>query len=175
MLFEGTGRMRIALRTGTHSPWISRRLGALGHEVLVANPRKLRLVAESDAKHDRPNAQLLPRLPHLGPGFSPHSDAVDPGAERSHPRTSRLPLTSVGAPAHTADAIGRPRAASRHDRWLRCGGPGGGDGFLWRTDSAAASGVRMPTIRFTKRRIPQNVPRSQSECPTDWVPSHRCK
>jgi transposase len=67
LLFEGKGRMRIALEAGTHSPWISRLLVALGHETLVANPRKLRLIAESDAKHDRADAQLLARLAHVGP------------------------------------------------------------------------------------------------------------
>jgi len=35
--------------------------------VLVANPRKLRLIAESDAKHDRADARLLARLAHVGP------------------------------------------------------------------------------------------------------------
>jgi transposase len=67
VLFEGKGRMRIALEAGTHSPWISRLLLALGHEVLVANPRKLRLIAESDAKHDRADAHILARLAHVGP------------------------------------------------------------------------------------------------------------
>src|SRR5271154_1024105 len=37
VLFEGKGRMRIALEAGTHSPWISRLLIALGHQALVAN------------------------------------------------------------------------------------------------------------------------------------------
>jgi len=69
VLFEGKGRMRIALEAGTHSPWISRLLIALGHEALVANPRKLRLIAESDAKHDRADAQLLARLAHVGPAL----------------------------------------------------------------------------------------------------------
>lgn len=69
VLFAGKGRMRIALEAGTHSPWISRLLSALGHEVLVANPRKLRLIAESDAKHDRADAQLLARLAHVGPAL----------------------------------------------------------------------------------------------------------
>jgi transposase len=36
--------MRIAIETGTHSPWASRVLEGLGHEVLVANSRKLRLI-----------------------------------------------------------------------------------------------------------------------------------
>jgi transposase len=69
VLFEGKGRMRIALEAGTHSPWISRLLIALGHEVLVANPRKLRLIAESDSKHDRADARLLARLAHAGPAL----------------------------------------------------------------------------------------------------------
>src|SRR3954469_3127520 len=47
VLFAGKGRMRIALEVGTHSPWISRLLIAYGHEVLVANPRKVRLIAEN--------------------------------------------------------------------------------------------------------------------------------
>ena len=69
VLFEGKGRMRIALEAVTHSPWISRLLIALGHEVLVANPRKLRLIAESDSKHDRADARLLARLAHVGPAL----------------------------------------------------------------------------------------------------------
>jgi len=35
--------MRIALEAGTHSPWVSRLLESLGHEVPVANPRKIRV------------------------------------------------------------------------------------------------------------------------------------
>src|ERR1039457_2765655 len=37
---EERTRMRIALEVGTLSPWVSRRLKGLGHEVLVAHPRK---------------------------------------------------------------------------------------------------------------------------------------
>src|SRR5687767_1451509 len=51
--------MRIVLETGTHSPWISRGLEELGHEVLVANARRLRLIAEHDAKSDRVDAETL--------------------------------------------------------------------------------------------------------------------
>src|SRR5215212_6857816 len=36
--------MRIAIEAGTHSPWASRVLKECGHEVLVANARKLRLI-----------------------------------------------------------------------------------------------------------------------------------
>jgi transposase len=41
---------RIALEIGTHSPWISRLLSELGHEVIVANARKVRLIGRSARK-----------------------------------------------------------------------------------------------------------------------------
>src|SRR5215470_756953 len=41
--FGGLPRSWVALETGTHSPWISRLLGELGHEVIVANARQVRL------------------------------------------------------------------------------------------------------------------------------------
>ena len=53
---------RIALETGTHSPWISRLLNGLGHEVIVANARRVRLIGESRKKDDRRDAQTLARL-----------------------------------------------------------------------------------------------------------------
>ena len=37
-------RCRIVLEVGTHSPWVSRLLTSLGHEVFVANPRQLKLI-----------------------------------------------------------------------------------------------------------------------------------
>ena len=67
--FEGKPRLRIALEVGTHSPWVSRLLTALGHDVLVANPRKVRLISENDSKHDRADARLLARLAHVGPAL----------------------------------------------------------------------------------------------------------
>ena len=66
---------RIALEIGTHSPWISRLLSELGHEVIVANARKVRLIGESRKKDDRLDAQTLCE------GAS-RSDG-DPGASRA--------------------------------------------------------------------------------------------
>jgi transposase len=60
-------RCRIVLEVGTHSPWVSRLLAELGHEVIVANPRNVRLIAESDRKHDRGDAEQLARLGRLDP------------------------------------------------------------------------------------------------------------
>jgi transposase len=59
MVFAGTEKMRIAIECGTHSPWVSRLLQELGHEVIVANPRRLRLIAESNRKNDKADARTL--------------------------------------------------------------------------------------------------------------------
>jgi transposase len=44
-------------------------LGELGHEVIVANARKLRLIGESRKKDDRLDAQTLARLARIDPGL----------------------------------------------------------------------------------------------------------
>jgi len=66
-VFGAMPRSRIALEIGTHSPWISRLLGELGHEVIVANARKVRLIGESRKKDDRLDAQTLARLARIDP------------------------------------------------------------------------------------------------------------
>jgi hypothetical protein len=48
--------MRIAIEAGTHSPWVSRLLEECGHEVLVANSRKLRLIYANKQKTDEIDA-----------------------------------------------------------------------------------------------------------------------
>jgi len=60
-------RSRIALEIGTHSPWVSRLLSELGHAVIVANARKVRLIGESRKKDDRLDAQTLARLARIDP------------------------------------------------------------------------------------------------------------
>jgi transposase len=65
--FKGQESARVALETGTHSPWLSRLLEKLGHEVIVANARKLRLISESDSKRDRTDAELLARVARVDP------------------------------------------------------------------------------------------------------------
>ena len=62
---ETFGRMprsRVALETGTHSPWMSRLLSELGHEAIVAHARDVRLIGESRRKDDKIDAQTLARL-----------------------------------------------------------------------------------------------------------------
>ncbi len=66
-VFGALPSSRIALEIGTHSPWISRLLSELGHEVIVANARKVRLIGESRKKDDRLDAQTLARLARIDP------------------------------------------------------------------------------------------------------------
>ena len=59
--------MRIATEAGTHSPWVSRLLEECGHEVLVANARKLKLIYANKRKTDEIDAENLARLARLDP------------------------------------------------------------------------------------------------------------
>jgi transposase len=65
-VFGQMPRSRIALETGMHSPWVSRLLGELEHEVMVAHARNVRLIGESRRKDDRFDACTLARLEWLG-------------------------------------------------------------------------------------------------------------
>jgi len=66
-VFGAIPRGRIALETGTHSPWVSRLLSKLGHEVIVAHARSVRLIGESRCKDDRLDALTLARLARIDP------------------------------------------------------------------------------------------------------------
>jgi transposase len=67
VVFGAMPRSRIAVETGTHSPWVSRLLSGLGHEVIVAHARNVRLIGESRKKDDRLDAQTLARLARIDP------------------------------------------------------------------------------------------------------------
>jgi transposase len=65
--FGRLGRCRVALEVGTHSPWLSRLLASVGHEVIVANARQLQLITASSRKTDRVDAETLARLARVDP------------------------------------------------------------------------------------------------------------
>jgi len=65
--FQAAEPMRIALEVGTHSPWVSRLLRQWGHEVIVANPRKVKLIGNSRRKNDRIDARTLADLASVRP------------------------------------------------------------------------------------------------------------
>jgi len=65
--FGAMRRCRIAMEVGTHSPWVSRWLSQMGHEVIVANARQVKLISASSRKDDRLDAQTLARLARVDP------------------------------------------------------------------------------------------------------------
>jgi transposase len=52
-------RVAVALEVGSHSRWIAKELSALGHEVLVLDPRRLKLISGSVYKDDKLDAERL--------------------------------------------------------------------------------------------------------------------
>jgi transposase len=68
-LFGAMAHCRIAVEVGTHSPWVSRLLKSLGHEVIVANARQVKLISQSSRKNDKLDAQMLARLARMDPAL----------------------------------------------------------------------------------------------------------
>ncbi len=68
-VFGAMARCRVALEVGGHSPWVSLQLEEFGHEVIVANPRNVRLIGESTRKDDRLDARTLARLARIDPNL----------------------------------------------------------------------------------------------------------
>lgn len=64
---RGATRLTVVIEAGTHSRWISRVIEECGHNLIVANPRRLRLIYQRDSKTDRTDAELLARLGRLDP------------------------------------------------------------------------------------------------------------
>jgi transposase len=60
--FSQLAASRVVLEVGTHSPWMDREISQLGHEVVVANARKVKAISESQTKSDRFDAEMLARL-----------------------------------------------------------------------------------------------------------------
>ena len=67
--FGGMAPALIALEAGTHSRWMSALLRECGHEVIVANPRRLRLLTESDKKNDPQDARTLAEMAWAKPAL----------------------------------------------------------------------------------------------------------
>jgi transposase len=84
--FADEAVMRIAMEAGTHSPWVSRLVKRLGHQVLVANPRKIRAITGSESKNDRNDAEQLARFAAFDPKL------LSPIEHRSEQRQQDLNL-----------------------------------------------------------------------------------
>jgi transposase len=122
-IFGAMPRSRIALEIGTHSPWISRLLSELGHEVIVANARKVRLIGESRKKDDRLDAETLARLARIDPEllYPVKHRSERPGTSRSHDDSG---ASGLGACAHCSGQHGsRENALCRRLRQIPGFGP----------------------------------------------------
>ena len=58
-------RATLLLEASGSSSWVARLLEELGHDVVVCNPRRLKLIAESTLKTDKLDAEILARLARL--------------------------------------------------------------------------------------------------------------
>ena len=94
--FEKFPASRIVLETGTHSPWISRLLTELGHEVIVAHAQKVQLITKSSRKDDRHDAQTLARLARIDPQLL--------GPVRHRSAKAQIHLTVIRARAELVSA-----------------------------------------------------------------------
>ena len=65
--FERCMPTRIAIEAGGQSGWVNDLLCELGHDVIVANPRKLRMIFQNESKCDRLDAEQLARVARLDP------------------------------------------------------------------------------------------------------------
>ena len=90
-VFGRMPRCRIAMETGTHSPWVSRLLTAQRHEVIVGHAQKVRLITKSRRKDDRLDARTLARLARIDP------ELLSPVKHRS--AQAQLHLTEIRARA----------------------------------------------------------------------------
>ncbi len=117
--FAKIPRSLIAMETGTHSPWVSRLLTELGHEVLVAHAQKVQLITKSKRKDDRHDARTLARLARIDPQLL--------GPVRHRSAKAQIHLTVIRARAELVRArtslvnAARGLAKSYGQRLPQCG------------------------------------------------------
>jgi transposase len=118
-VFSRILRSGIVLETGTHSPWVSRQLTQLGHEVIVAHARNVRLIGESSRKDDQLDARTLARLARIDPGLL--------GPVRHRSAKAQIHLTVIRARATLVSArtalvnAARGLTKSYGERLRKCG------------------------------------------------------
>jgi len=65
----GYQHARVAMEIGTHSRWAAELAESLGHEVIVANPRRVELIGKGIRKTDQGDAELLARVARVDPAL----------------------------------------------------------------------------------------------------------
>src|SRR5246500_1665689 len=124
-------RSLIALGQGTHSPWVSRLLTELGHELIVAHAQKVELITKSNRKDDRHDARTLARLARIDP------ELLGPVRHRS--AKAQIHLTVIRARAELVSArtalvhADRGLVKSYGERLPKCG--------TYQVDEKLAEGV----------------------------------
>ncbi|MGH7699857.1 MAG: IS110 family transposase [Gemmatimonadales bacterium] len=110
-------RARVVLEVGTHSPWVSRLLAEFGHDVVVANARKVKAVCAATHTSDRVDAETLARLgrfdrallaPITHRGAAAQRDLAQLQARDAVVRARRICLARSG-PSRAADPGAAPR------------------------------------------------------------------
>lgn len=126
-VFGSVPPMRVVIETGGHSNWVARRLRAMGHEVIVADARRLKVLWDTKSKDDKRDAlflaQIGARWPELLCGVEPRSEQSERDRAMLRMREAavrarvklincvrgvlasfgeRLPVTSTEAFAHKA-------------------------------------------------------------------------
>lgn len=123
--FAERSACRVVLETGTHSPWISRALEGMGHEVLVANAREVQSITRSSRKNDEADAEQLARLgrsdPHLLRPIRHRGEAVQRDRARLAVRRKLVDTrTSIVVQAQgLAKALGEPLPRHRPESFVR--------------------------------------------------------
>ena len=143
----GLPRSRVVLEAGPRSPWLSRVVAELGHEVVVANPRQVALIARNQRKTDRLDAEWLARLGRFDP------ELLSPIRHRSEQSQHDLAVVrGRGLP---------PQGGGPHPRRTAAGAAaaGGGDrrtdrahrgAYLGLVPRQHESGERAPQLRISK-------------------------
>jgi transposase len=135
--FRSAAPSLVVLEAGAHSPWISRLTSDSGHETIVANPRRLRLIYQSDRKSDQVDAESLARLGRLDPRLL-------------------CPIQHRGAEAQADLALLRSRDALIRARTLLINHVRG---------STKAVGARLPkcSARIFHRKVTGHIPDELAE------------
>jgi transposase len=67
--FAASEPAQIAMESGTHSRWVSELLTELGHEVIVGNSRRLRMISDNEDKSDPLDARTLADMLYFKPSL----------------------------------------------------------------------------------------------------------
>jgi transposase len=128
--FAGRERCRVVLEAGTHSPWFSRQVKALGHEDVVANPSKVygkqRRTKRNDrsdsrylARQGRADIELLHPIQHRGAEAQEHLALIRARDQLVRARTKLINHVR-GAVKWAAGSGNAPRRHSLHAPGTRC-------------------------------------------------------